>query len=89
MKKQKNTDSQIVGTDKFVARIKELVNKKGAERDERIRKFRERRSATRYVGGDAGPDRRVATESDGREREKNANVKSDIEALLREFNTEE
>lgn len=87
--KAENTDRQIERTDTFIARIKELIVGKGAERDERIRKLKERRSATRDVGGDAGPDRKVATESDGGEREKIANAKSNIEALLRELNTEE
>ena len=48
------TDRKIKSTDRRIDRLKEIIKQKEADRDERIRKLKERRSASRFDGGDTG-----------------------------------
>lgn len=84
-----NTDGEIAVTDKRIAELRELVQQKEADRDERIRKLKERRSASLNDGGDAGSNRGSAETAPRGEREELRSTKDDIEDFLRELDSKE
>lgn len=84
-----NTDGEIAVTDNRIAELRELVQKKEADRDERIRKLKERRSASLNDGGDAGSDRGIGERSTRPDRDKLRATKDDIGAFLREIDSKE
>ena len=62
------TDRKIKSTDRRIDRLKEMIKQKEADRDERIRKLKERRSASRFDGGDTGGEPEIKRRNLGRSR---------------------
>lgn len=83
------TDGEIAVTDNRIAELRDVVKKKEAERDERIRKLKERRSASRNDGGDAGSDRAIGDRVTRGTSEELRGTKGDIEDFLRELDSKE
>lgn len=88
-RKINNTDGKIAVTDNRIAELRELVQKKEADRDERIRKLKERRSASLNDGGDARSDRGIGEKSSSPDRDKLRATKDDIGTFLRELDSKE
>lgn len=84
-----NTDGEIAVTDNRIAELRELVQQKEAGRDERIRRLKERRSASLNDGGDAGSDRGIGEKSSSPDRDKLRVTKDDIGNFLRELDSKE
>lgn len=87
-KKIESTDREIAVTDQKIAELRQLVNRKETERNERFRKLKERRSSF-DAGRDAGSDRGYTEKANGRGAEELRRAKDDINAFLRELDTKE
>ena len=80
-KETENTDRDIASTNSKIAELADLISRKEADRNERLKKLRERRNAF-HAGGDAGPDRKSADS-------KRRGTADDISDFLRELNAKE
>ncbi|WP_207660815.1 hypothetical protein, partial [Mediterraneibacter gnavus] len=83
------TDGEIAITDSRIAELRDLIKQKAADRDERFRKLKERRSASLNDGGDAGSNRGITDESPSGGREDLRSTKDDIQASLGELEAKE
>lgn len=83
------TDGEIAITDSRIAELRDLIKQKAADRDERFRKLKERRSASINDGGDAGSNRGITDESPSGGREDLRSTKDDIQAFLGELEAKE
>ena len=85
----KHTDGDIAKTNNRIAELRDAVKKKGEDRNERLRKLKERRSASVNDGGDAGSNRGSTEESTSGGRQELRSTTEDIEDFIRELDTKE
>ena len=88
-KEAEKTDREIAVTDQRITELREAVKKREEDGNERLRKLKERRSASLYDGGDAGSDRGFAEPTSNGSREELRSTKGDIEDFLRELDSKE
>ena len=83
------TDGEIAVTDSRIAELRDLIQQKEADRDERFRELKERRSASLIDGGDAGSNRGITDGTSSGAREDLRSTKDDIQAFLTELEIKE
>jgi len=88
-KEAEKTDREIAATDQRITELREAVNKREVDRNERLRKLKERRSASLHDGGDAGSDRGFAESTSNGSREELRSTKEDITAFLANLSAKE
>lgn len=88
-KEAEKTDREIAFTDQRITELREAVNKREVDRNERLRKLKERRSASLHDGRDAGSDRGFTESKSKGSREELRSTKEDIAAFLTNLNAKE
>lgn len=83
------TDGDIAATEQRIAELRDTVKKREEDRNERLRKLKERQSASLNDGGDAGSNRGSAETAQRGERKELRSTKEDIEDFLRELDSKE
>lgn len=83
------TDGDIAATEQRIAELRDAVKKREEDRNERLRKLKERRSTSIHDGGDAEPNRESAETAPRGEREELRSTKDDIEDFLRKLDSKE
>ena len=83
------TDGDIAVTEQRIAELRDAVKKREEDRNERLRRLKERRSASLNDGGNAEPNRGSAETAPREEREELRSTKDDIEDFLRELDSKE
>ena len=83
------TDGDIAATEQRITELRDAVKKREEDRNERLRKLKERRSASLNDGGNAESNRGSAETAPRGEREELRSTKDDIEDFLRELDSKE
>ena len=83
------TDREVAITDNRIAELRDLVQQKEADRDERLRKLKERRAASLNHGGDAGSNRGTTDRGTSADRQELRSTKDDIQTFLGELDAKE
>ena len=83
------TDGDIAATNQRIAELRDTVRQREEDRNERLRKLKERRSASHDDGGNAGSNRGSTEESTSGGRQELRSTTEDIEDFIRELDTKE
>ena len=83
------TDGEIAATNQRIAELRDTVRQREVDRNERLRKLKERRSASHDDGGNARSNRGSAESDSKGARKELRGTKDDIEGFIRELDSKE
>lgn len=83
------TDGDIAATEQRIAELRDTVRQREVDRNERLRKLKERRSASHDDGGNARSNRGSAESDSKGARKELRGTKDDIEGFIRELDSKE